>query len=51
MRPDENLLGIELLNKAIELEPIYAPALAHAAWSHEQRNTRGWPPASGDDQP
>jgi TolB-like protein/class 3 adenylate cyclase len=49
MRPDENLLGIELLNKAIELEPTYAPALAHAAWSHEQRNTRGWPAATGDD--
>jgi adenylate cyclase len=49
IRPDENLLGINLLNKALELEPTYAPALAHAAWCHEQRNTRGWPSFSGDD--
>jgi len=49
MRPDENLLGISLLDKAVELEPTYAPALAHAAWCYEQRNTRGWPPASTDD--
>jgi adenylate cyclase len=49
MRPDENLLGIELLNKAIALEPGYAPALANGAWCHEQRCTRGWPAASADD--
>jgi adenylate cyclase len=49
MRPDENLLGISLLDKAVEFEPTYAPALAHAAWCYEQRNTRGWPPASADD--
>jgi adenylate cyclase len=49
MRPEENLLGIGLLNKAIEFEPTYAPALAHAAWCYEQRITRGWPAASVDD--
>jgi len=49
IRPDENLLGLDLLNKALELEPTYAPALAHAAWCHEQRNTRGWPSLSADD--
>jgi adenylate cyclase len=49
MRPDENLLGISLLDKAVEFEPTYAPALAHAAWCYEQRNTRGWPPAGADD--
>jgi len=49
MRPEENLLGIGLLNKAIEFEPTYAPALAHAAWCYEQRATRGWPAASADD--
>jgi adenylate cyclase len=49
MRPDENLLGIGLLDKAVEFEPSYAPALAHAAWCYEQRNTRGWPSASADD--
>ena len=50
MRPDQNLQALDLLNKAIELEPTYAPALAHAAWSLEQRITRGWPPAGVDDR-
>ncbi len=50
MRPDENLRGLDLLNKAIELEPAFAPALAHAAWSLEQRITRGWSPAGVDDR-
>jgi hypothetical protein len=27
-RPDENLAGLELLRKAIDLDPAYAPALA-----------------------
>ena len=49
MRPEQNLLGIGLLNKAIEFEPTYAPALAHAAWCYEQRSTRAWPSASADD--
>jgi adenylate cyclase len=48
-RPDENLVGLELLRKAIELEPTYAPALAYAAWCLEQRLVRGWPPAGQDD--
>lgn len=49
MRPDENLLGYGLLTKAIALEPTFAPALAHAAWSLEQRLSRAWPPAGTDD--
>jgi TolB-like protein len=48
-RPDENLVGLELLQKAIELEPTYAPALAHGAWCLEQRLVRGWPPVGPDD--
>ena len=44
MRPDENLLGINFLNKAIDFEPTFAAALAHAAWCYEQRISRGWPP-------
>ncbi len=48
-RPDENLAGLELLRKAIEFEPAYAPALAHAAWCLEQRLVRGWPPVGPDD--
>jgi adenylate cyclase len=48
-RPDENLAGLELLRKAIDLDPAYAPALAFAAWCLEQRLTRGWPPVGPDD--
>lgn len=48
-RPDENLTGLELLRKAIDLDPTYAPALAYAAWCLEQRLVRGWPAASQDD--
>ena len=49
IRPDENLLALDFLNKAIALEPTYALALAHAAWCLVQRITRGWPPAGTDD--
>ena len=49
-RPDENLAGLELLRKAIDLDPAYAPALAYAAWCLEQRIVRGWPPAGDDDR-
>jgi adenylate cyclase len=48
-RPDENLAGLKLLQKAIELEPTYALALAFAAWCHEQRLVRGWAPVGQDD--
>jgi adenylate cyclase len=33
----------------MDLEPTYASALAHAAWCHEQRIVRGWPPIGEDD--
>jgi TolB-like protein/class 3 adenylate cyclase len=48
-RPDENLTGLKLLQKAIDREPAYALALAFAAWCHEQRLVRGWPPVGQDD--
>jgi TolB-like protein len=48
-RPDENLAALDLLGKAIDLDPTYAVALAFAAWCLEQRLTRGWPPAGQDD--
>jgi len=48
-RPDENLAALELLGKAIDLDPAYAPALAYAAWCHEQRLVRGWPVVGEDD--
>jgi adenylate cyclase len=49
-RPDENLAGLELLRKAINLDPAYGPALAYAAWCLEQRLVRGWPPVGQDDR-
>ena len=49
MRPDENLLGYGLLTQAIDLEPTFAPALAHAAWCLEQRLSRAWPAVGTDD--
>lgn len=49
IRPDDNRTALNLLNKAIELDPAYAPALAHAAWCLVQRITRVWPPFSDDD--
>lgn len=49
IRQDDNLKALELLNKAIELDPSYGPALAHAAWCLVQRITRVWPSAGEDD--
>jgi len=49
IRPDENLEAVDLLNKAIDLDPSYAPALAHAAWCLVQRITRAWSPVGEDD--
>jgi TolB-like protein/class 3 adenylate cyclase len=48
-RPDENLTALELLGRAIALDPGYAAALGFAAWCHEQRLVRGWPPVGPDD--
>jgi TolB-like protein len=42
--------AIDLLNRAISLDPGFAPVLALAAWAHEKRLTRnGTPPAGVDD--
>ncbi|HEY2890502.1 MAG TPA: adenylate/guanylate cyclase domain-containing protein [Dongiaceae bacterium] len=48
-RPDENLAALNLLGRAIKLDPTYGPALAYAAWCHEQRLTRGWAAVGPDD--
>ena len=48
-RPDENATAIQLLQRAIDLDPNYAAALAHAAWCYEQRISRGWPAFGADD--
>lgn len=42
VRPDENLQALDLLERAIALDPNYAPALSHGAWCLVQRLTRGW---------
>ncbi len=39
--PDDAEKGLELLTRAIELEPDYAAAHAMIAWCHEQRYLRG----------
>jgi len=49
-RPDENAAALGLLHRAIDLDPNYAPALAHAAWCYEQRISRGWAPFGLDDK-
>ena len=50
LRPAENLRALDYLNRAIELEPGYSPALAFAAWCLVQRVTRpSWSPAGDDD--
>ncbi|MEX2648117.1 MAG: adenylate/guanylate cyclase domain-containing protein [Alphaproteobacteria bacterium] len=49
-RPEENRQGLELLGKAIDLDPTYALALGYAAWCLEQRVVRGWPPFGQDDR-
>lgn len=50
VRPDENLEALALLNRAIDLDPAYGPALAHAGWCLVQRFTRDWPAATTDDR-
>ncbi len=47
--PDENLQALNLLKRATELDPDYAPALAHFGWCLVQRATRWWTPFSDDD--
>ncbi len=49
VRPEHYDEAIRLLERAITLDPGYAPALAHAAWGHELRLTRGWPVPPGVD--
>jgi len=41
--------AIELLERAIALDPDFAPALALAGWAHEMRLTRGGPAPPGVD--
>ncbi len=49
-RPEENRSALDLLTKATDLEPNFAPALAHAAWCIEQGLTRNWPRVGENDE-
>jgi adenylate cyclase len=42
MRPEPTDEALKLLERAIEIDPGYAPALAYAAWCHEQRLLHDW---------
>jgi adenylate cyclase len=42
LRPEANAEALSLLEQAIAIDPGYAPALAYAAWCHEQRLLHGW---------
>lgn len=44
--------AIELLDRALSLDPSYAPTLAHASWAHAKRLGSGWetPPGVDDAQ-
>jgi adenylate cyclase len=44
-RPEDNADAIELLSRALQLEPDYGLAAALAAWAHGQQIAYGW---SGD---
>ena len=50
IRPGENEEALNLLHRAIELDPNYAPALAMLAWAYEERLTRAWGEYGEDDK-
>ena len=47
--PKENLVALELLHKAVDLDPTYPEALAFCAWAYEQRFNHGWESSSEND--
>lgn len=50
VHPESNLKSMGFLMRAIELDPDYAPALAHASWGLVQRITRPWEPYGEEDR-
>ncbi|MEE9129551.1 MAG: adenylate/guanylate cyclase domain-containing protein [Phycisphaerales bacterium] len=46
---DDNIEALALLEKAIAIDPNFAPATAYAAWCYEQRVVRGWSTAAESD--
>ena len=47
--PEDYTYVLSVLERAIALDPGFAPALAYTAWAHEHRLTRGWPAPIGVD--
>lgn len=47
---DENRKALDLLQRALALDPDYTPALGHGAWCLVQRLTRGWSAYAEDDR-
>lgn len=45
-----NRRAVELLERAVALEPRNGVFLAHASWAYEYRTTMGWPPIGSDDR-
>jgi len=45
-----NAIGLELLHRALQLDPSYVSALAMAAWSHGQRCVYNWSEDAGADR-
>ena len=50
IRPEPNLQALDLLHRAIAIDPGYAPALAYLAWAYEERVTRSWGDYGDDDR-
>jgi tetratricopeptide (TPR) repeat protein len=50
MDPGGYAEGIALLERAIGINPEFAPAIAYAAWCYEKRITIGLPPLTEDDK-
>ena len=50
MDPNGYATALELLGRAIALDPGFALALAYAAWTHEKRLTLALPPLGRDDE-
>lgn len=48
--PDNNSAALALLEKAIALDPHFAPALAYTAWCYEQRLVQQWSSAKPTDR-
>ncbi len=49
-RPEQNLQSLQLLDRALELDPTHAPTMVLAAAAREQRISQGWELYREDDR-